>query len=187
MRKLSDKQTRFVQEYLIDQNATKAAVRAGYSAKTAHSQGPRMLEHVGVKAEIEKRQAKLADKLEIKAESIAEEFLKMASYDPGEVMTWTDDKLTLKNSDDMTPAQRKLITEIKFTPTQFGTTKQIKLTNRMDALQNLARHLGMFKDRIEFDVTDDLAALAKEARQRAAESRIKPTGGERDERTDESK
>jgi phage terminase small subunit len=43
---LTPKQTRFVEEYLIDLNATAAAIRAGYSAKTANQQGPRLLERV---------------------------------------------------------------------------------------------------------------------------------------------
>ena len=46
--KLNPRQQRFVAEYLTDLNATQAAVRAGYSAKTAHSIGPRLLEHVDI-------------------------------------------------------------------------------------------------------------------------------------------
>ena len=58
---LSPKQRRFVAEYLKDCNATQAAIRAGYSAKTAHSAGPRMLGNVGVALEIQKGQAKHLD------------------------------------------------------------------------------------------------------------------------------
>jgi len=54
--KLTPKQARFVQEYLLDLNATQAAVRAGYSAKTAEQQGPRLLGNVGVAAAIAKAQ-----------------------------------------------------------------------------------------------------------------------------------
>ena len=45
---LTPKQQRFVEEYLVDLNATQAAIRAGYSEKTAHSQGPRLLENVEI-------------------------------------------------------------------------------------------------------------------------------------------
>ena len=58
---LSPKQRRFVAEYLKDCNATQAAIRAGYSKKTAHSAGPRLLGNVGVALEIEKGQAKHLD------------------------------------------------------------------------------------------------------------------------------
>ena len=51
-KKLTPKQNRFVDEYLIDLNATQAAIRAGYSAKTAHSCGPRLLANAGVAAAI---------------------------------------------------------------------------------------------------------------------------------------
>ena len=47
-KKLTDKQKRFCEEYLIDLNATQAATRAGYSAKTAYSMGQRMLKKVEV-------------------------------------------------------------------------------------------------------------------------------------------
>jgi phage terminase small subunit len=51
---LSDKQRAFVMEYIKDFNATRAAIRAGYSEKTANQQGPRLLVNVGIKAEIER-------------------------------------------------------------------------------------------------------------------------------------
>ena len=47
---LTPKQERFVEEYLIDLNATQAAIRAGYSAKTAEAQGSRLLSNVNVSA-----------------------------------------------------------------------------------------------------------------------------------------
>ena len=70
MKKLNKKQERFCLEYVIDLNATQAAIRAGYSKKTAHSSGPRLLENVDVKAKIEELQAKTTKKLEITREDI---------------------------------------------------------------------------------------------------------------------
>lgn len=55
MAKLNDKQARFCDEYLIDLNATQAAIRAGYSAETAYSQGQRLLKNVEVKASLSER------------------------------------------------------------------------------------------------------------------------------------
>jgi len=52
--KITPRQQRFVEEYLVDLNATQAAIRAGYSSKTAHSAGPRLLANVDVAAAIEK-------------------------------------------------------------------------------------------------------------------------------------
>lgn len=54
---LNERQKRFCDEYLIDLNATQAAIRTGYSEKTAYSQGQRLLKHVEIKAYIEQRMA----------------------------------------------------------------------------------------------------------------------------------
>ena len=61
---LTPKQERFVQEYLIDLNATQAAIRAGYSVKTAYSQGERLLRNAEIKAAIEKARLKLSIRAE---------------------------------------------------------------------------------------------------------------------------
>jgi phage terminase small subunit len=74
---LNDRQQRFVNEYLIDLNATAAAKRAGYSEKTAHSQGPRLLENVEIQAELRKAQQKTINKLEITREDIVNDLIKI--------------------------------------------------------------------------------------------------------------
>lgn len=53
-RKLTDKQKKFVEEYLIDLNATQSAIRAGYSPKTANEQGARLLANVSIQEAISK-------------------------------------------------------------------------------------------------------------------------------------
>lgn len=63
-RKLSPKQAAFVAEYLIDLNATQAAIRAGYSAKTANEQASRLLANVSVSQAVAEAQAKRAKKVE---------------------------------------------------------------------------------------------------------------------------
>lgn len=63
MEKLSDKQLRFIEEYLIDGNGTQAAIRAGYSEKTANEQAARMLAKVSIQNEVKKRQEELSLKL----------------------------------------------------------------------------------------------------------------------------
>jgi phage terminase small subunit len=59
MTKLTKKQRRFADEYLIDTNATQAAIRAGYSEKTARSQGQRLLTNVDIKQYIEEQLEKI--------------------------------------------------------------------------------------------------------------------------------
>ena len=65
---LSSKRARFAEEYSIDSNATQAAVRAGYSPRTAYSQGQRLLKNVEVAAAIELTRSKLTERTELSAE-----------------------------------------------------------------------------------------------------------------------
>lgn len=67
---LTSKRERFVTEYLIDQNATQAAIRAGYSEKTAGSQGQRLLKNVEVSARIQSKQQKQLKRLELSADYV---------------------------------------------------------------------------------------------------------------------
>ena len=71
---ITPKQARFVAEYLKDQNATQAAIRAGYSKATANQQGSRLLGNVGVAAALRQKQTRVARKAEITVESLAREF-----------------------------------------------------------------------------------------------------------------
>lgn len=70
MKKLNKKQERFCLEYVIDCNGTQAAIRAGYSKKTANEQASRLLANVNIKARVEELQAKTTKKLEITREDI---------------------------------------------------------------------------------------------------------------------
>ncbi len=68
--KLTPRQARFVDEYLIDLNATQAAIRAGYSRKTAQEQSSRLLSNVMVAAAIEKEQAKRSERVAVSQDDV---------------------------------------------------------------------------------------------------------------------
>jgi phage terminase small subunit len=70
MKKLNERQCNFVDEYIIDLNATQAAIRAGYSKRTARSQGQRLLTNVDIKNAIEKRMKEKTDELIMKQDEI---------------------------------------------------------------------------------------------------------------------
>lgn len=93
---LTEKQKRFAQEYVLDMNATQAAIRAGYSSKTADVAGPALLGKTWVKAEVDKNLAKTAKKLDLNLESILSEFKKyaFASGPDSFVVDYTSDRLT---------------------------------------------------------------------------------------------
>lgn len=75
---LNAKQQRFVDEYMIDSNATQAAIRAGYKKTTARSMGQRLLTKVDVQAELDKKRAKLAKKNEVTVEWVINNFREIA-------------------------------------------------------------------------------------------------------------
>lgn len=68
--KLTPKQVRFVSEYLKDLNATQASIRAGYSARTAEQQGPRLLGNVGVAAAITAGKTKAAERNQLSVDYV---------------------------------------------------------------------------------------------------------------------
>ncbi|HOW49043.1 MAG TPA: terminase small subunit [Rubrivivax sp.] len=76
---MTPKQQRFVDEYLVDLNATAAARRAGYSERTAEQQGPRLLGNVGVRAAIAERAARISAKLELTAEKVLRDIARVAN------------------------------------------------------------------------------------------------------------
>jgi phage terminase small subunit len=72
--KLTDKQRRFCEEYVIDLNGTQAAIRAGYSEKTANEQASRLLANVNASDYVKELQARLSDKLQISSEWVLKRF-----------------------------------------------------------------------------------------------------------------
>lgn len=89
MPKLTDKQTAFVREYLVDLNATQAAIRAGYSERTAYSVGQRLLKKVEIQRAVAAAQAKRARRVEIKAEDVLRGVIEVTTQarDSGDLKT----------------------------------------------------------------------------------------------------
>ena len=75
---LTEKQKRFVEEYLIDLNATQAAIRAGYSAKTANEQGARLLVNVSIQKAISRAMTARSNRTNISQERVVNELAKIA-------------------------------------------------------------------------------------------------------------
>ena len=75
---LSARQALFIGEYVISGNATQAAIKAGYSEKTACEQGSRLLANVKVAREVEQRQQRRVDRLNLSADFVLENILRTA-------------------------------------------------------------------------------------------------------------
>lgn len=143
VQKLNEKQIRFCQEYVIDLNATQAAIRAGYSSKTAYSQGQRLLKHVEAKQVIDKLRAKKNEKLEITAERVLAELAKIGFADTGEFINGNNQVKEIKFLDKEKTAAIESVSTV-ISPDGRIQTK-IKLHDKVAALEKLGRHLGIFE------------------------------------------
>lgn len=155
---LTPKQAKFVDEYLLDLNATQACIRAGYSAKTADRIGPELLGKTCVAEAISERRAALSKKAEVTQERIVAEYARMAFYDPasiaGQPMNGPEDIPNLPED-----VRRSIV--------GWGWDKMgnftLKLADKNAALTNLGRHLGMFTDKVEHSGEMKLNVLPEDA------------------------
>ncbi len=152
--KLTPKQQRFVDHYLVDLNATKAALAAGYSEKTAKSAASRLLTNVNVRAEIDQRNATLATQLEVTRDRVINEIARIAFGDITDVIKWGRIKVAVSEateipeavydidlvpSDELSEDATRAIAEIR--RTRDGVT--VKMHNKLAALEALTKHLGL--------------------------------------------
>jgi len=158
-KKLTPKQERFVQEYLVDLNATAAAVRAGYAERTAESQASRLLRNVKVAQAISEAKAARAERTGADADAAIAELLPSAHSNILDFLTWNQYGITWKDSSEIPRELAGAIAEVSETVTELEEggvrrTRRLKLNNKLKALEMLMRHLGMFeKDARKIDVT----------------------------------
>lgn len=145
MNKLTPKQAAFVGEYLKDLNATQAAIRAGYSQKTAGQQGERLLKNVEIQNALSAGMQKREKRTEITQDMVVAELAKIAFGDPRAVATWDGKGVKPKASSELTDDEAAIISEISETMTGI----KVKTNDKTKALELLGRHLGMFKDKLE--------------------------------------
>lgn len=158
---LTPKQQRFVEEYLVDLNATQAAIRAGYKANAARQAGCENLTKPDIAAAIEARRAKLTEAAEVNAERVMREVALIALADPRSVMTWGPKGVTLIDSKTLTRDQAAIVAEVAQTKDGI----RLKTHSKLDALEKLIRHLGLnAPEKVEHSgkiAVDDLSALER--------------------------
>lgn len=155
MAKLTEKQKRFVEEYLIDLNATQAAIRAGYSVKTANEQGAQNLAKLSIKEEICKAMAERSRRTGINQDRVVMELAKIALVNPDDVINPEDASVRENASkDDLACIQS---VKVKHSSSDKGdmTEREVKLNDKIKALELLGKHLGMWKDKVELSGLDE--------------------------------
>ena len=166
MAKLTAKQEAFVKEYLIDLNATQAAIRAGYSVNRASELGYQLLQKTTVSKAIARAMEERSKRTGITADMVINELATIAfangtdfakvverpmilnnSYvkdpDTGQMRTYTT--VELIPTDKLPEDKRKAIASIK--EGKYGI--EVASCDKVKALELLGRHLGMFKDKVE--------------------------------------
>lgn len=146
---LISKKELFAREYIIDFNATAAAARAGYSKKTASAAAGRLLRDVRVSEYIKKFIAERRERVEITADAVVQEIATIAFSNMANYAVWGSDGLKLLDSQNMDEKSQRCVSEVSETITESGGTVKFKLHNKVEALDKLARHLGLYKDRLE--------------------------------------
>ena len=156
MARLTPKQATFAREYLRDLSATKAAERAGYSPATAKQQGSRLLTNVDVAAEIERLMAERSARVEVSADDVVRELLRIARGDMRELAEWGPAGVRLKPSGELPDDAAMMVESVAEGP--HGV--RIKTKPAVRALELLGRHCGMFHDRVTVDTPDRYANMS---------------------------
>lgn len=152
--KLNPKQERFVAEY--SGNATEAAKKAGYSARSAKQTAAELMANPLVAAAIAAKMARLTSKHEVTSERIIAELARIAFLDPRKVMSWGPDGVRFARSDELTDDEAACVVEASETVTEAGGTIRVKLADKLGALSLLAKIQGLLVDRVKVDGTATL-------------------------------
>lgn len=158
---LTPKQERFVQEFLIDLNSTQAAIRAGYSRRTAKSIGSENLTKPDIQAKISQDRAEQAEAAKISAKWVLDNLI--------EVSERCMQKTPVMKFDREEKCMRQITDENGEGVWQFDASG----ANR--ALELIGKHIGMFVDKHDVTVREGLQELMRKAEERVA------TAGKREE------
>ena len=152
MAKLTEKQRRFVDEYLIDLNATQAAIRAGYSVKTAKDIGCQNLAKLNIQQAISEKMAERSKRTGVNQDRIVMELAKIAFVNAADVIDSDDATIKAGATADDTAAIQSV--KVKVIPTKEGegVEREIRLNDKLKALELLGKHLGMWNDKLDVNV-----------------------------------
>jgi phage terminase small subunit len=151
---LTPKQQQFVNEYLIDLNATQAAIKAGYSRKTARVIGSENLTKPAIRQAITRAQAERSRRTSITADQVLERLAQIGFSDMAQVATWDDDGVRVIPEEELDDDSRAAIKKVKHrhrtTVDENGNQMthketEVELHDKVRALTLMGRHLGIFQ------------------------------------------
>lgn len=152
-KQLTPMQKRFIHEYQIDMNATQAAIRAGYSEKTAYSQGQRLLKHVEVFTRIQQTRQEVIQRLQqdnddalLKAVDVERRLDQLINFN---LKDFVDDNGNPKAIHELTDEQAVCVRELEVLETQIGAHRSFKFYDKIQAIKLKMQRLGMLKEKVE--------------------------------------
>ena len=145
------RQQRFVSEYLVDLNGTKAAIRAGYSENGARVQASRMLANVSVQEAIAEGAEARSERTQINQDRVVLELARLAFSDIGDHLGFGPDGVTLKDLAEMPEAARRCVAEVS--ENKNSGSLRFKLHPKLPAIEALLKHLD------NTDLDDRLRAI----------------------------
>lgn len=152
-KEFTPKQQMFCKEYLIDLNATQAAIRAGYSEKTARKIANENLTKPDIQEYIQAQMNKRAAKIEITADRVLQEIAKMAFAN---VQDLYDEHGILKPISELPREVAAAVQSVKVNLTEACAVQEVKLWDKKGTLELLGKHLRLFSEKNQED--DDAPA-----------------------------
>ncbi len=151
MVKLTQKQQQFVEEYLVDLNATQAAIRAGYSAKTADVQGSRMLGNVKVQQAISEAMAERSKRTGVNQDRVVLELAKIAFVKMTDIVD-KQGKIKITATEDDLACIESVKYKRSKSDTGSSVEREVKIASKLKALEMLGKHLGMWNEKLDVNV-----------------------------------
>lgn len=145
---LTPRQRAFCREYIVDLNATQAAIRAGYAEPSAKEQASRLLTNDNISSEVQRLMNERAERVEVTADMVLRELIGIATVDLSEAF---DEFGALKPIKDIPKNVRKAIAGIETLQIGDGAgqLKKVRFWDKNKSLEMLGRHLKLFVDKIE--------------------------------------
>ncbi len=143
-RKLTNKQRRFVDRYLVHLNAPRAAKEAGYSSRSARNQAHRMMTNDDISAAIESAMKERSERLKISQDDVLRMLVDLVESNIGEICFWEKNKILMRDLNEIPRERLSGIKKLSCRETSWGRSISITMYDKVAALTLLGKHLGLF-------------------------------------------
>jgi phage terminase small subunit len=143
---VNERQRRFADLILEGESQAEAYKKAGYTDnENPRFDASKLIRHPEVADYLAKRREELSKETDVTAKRVIEEFKKIAFSDIGSILEWDEFGVKLVNLESLPPEITAAISEISEVPKEFGKSRKVKLHNKLQALRDLARYLGLYE------------------------------------------